>query len=120
MLICHFFLRPFIRKLKVMFPQFFCEILYICFIFDSFLVGLRPRSSIAERLSTSCVLPLLLAGVLGGPRKRKELIAYSRKLLLEDNSKENPSTKHTTEIVNAIRFIWFVYPPIICLHFQNC
>ncbi|RHN49671.1 putative transcription factor interactor and regulator LisH family [Medicago truncatula] len=67
--------------------------------------GLRPRSSIAERLSASCVLPLLLAGVLGGPRKRKELIDYSRKLLLEDNSKENPSTKHTPEIVNAIRFI---------------
>ncbi|CAK8533811.1 unnamed protein product [Lathyrus sativus] len=67
--------------------------------------GLRPKSSVAERLSTSCVLPLLLAGVLGGPGKRKELIDYSRKLLLEDNSKENTSTKHTPEIINAIRFI---------------
>ncbi|CAI8594577.1 unnamed protein product [Vicia faba] len=67
--------------------------------------GLRPRSSVAERLSISCVLPLLLAGVLGGPGKRKELTDYSRKLLLEDNPKENNPNKHTPEIVNAIRFI---------------
>ncbi|GAU45831.1 hypothetical protein TSUD_115190 [Trifolium subterraneum] len=66
---------------------------------------LRPRSSVSERLATSCVLPLLLAGVLGAPGKRKELADYSRKLLLEDNSKENRPAKHTLEIINAIRFI---------------
>ncbi|XP_073221018.1 uncharacterized protein [Cicer arietinum] len=73
--------------------------------------GLRPKSAVAERLSTSCVLPLLLAGVLGAPGKHKELTDYLRKLLLEDNSKENPSTKHTPEIINAIRFI--------CIHEEN-
>ncbi|XP_045812584.1 RAB11-binding protein RELCH-like [Trifolium pratense] len=67
--------------------------------------GLRPRSAVSERLATSCVLPLLLAGVLGAPGKRKELADYSRKLLLEDNSKENRPAKHTLEIINAIRFI---------------
>jgi hypothetical protein len=74
------------------------------------LVGLRPRSAVSERLATSCVLPLLLAGVLGAPGKRKELADYSRKLLFEDNSMENRPAKHTLEIINAIRFIWFVYP----------
>ncbi|KAK2365465.1 RAB11-binding protein RELCH [Trifolium repens] len=67
--------------------------------------GLRPRSAVSERLATSCVLPLLLAGVLGAPGKRKELADYSRKLLFEDNSKENRPAKHTLEIINAIRFI---------------
>lgn len=104
---------PFIRELKVTILQFL-GIFYInCFIFNSLLVGLRPKSAVAERLSTSCVLPLLLAGVLGAPGKHKELTDYLRKLLLEDNSKENPSTKHTPEIINAIRFIWFVYPTLI-------
>jgi hypothetical protein len=90
--------------------QFFGELWHNCFIFDSLLVGLRPRSAVSERLATSCVLPLLLAGVLGAPGKRKELADYSRKLLFEDNSKENRPAKHTLEIINAIRFIWFVYP----------
>ncbi|XP_027358222.1 RAB11-binding protein RELCH homolog isoform X2 [Abrus precatorius] len=67
--------------------------------------GLRPRSVVAEKLSTLCVLPLLLAGILSAPGKRKQLEEYLRKLLLEDNSKENLSTKHTTEIINAVRFI---------------
>uniref|UniRef100_A0A1S2Z940 RAB11-binding protein RELCH homolog n=1 Tax=Cicer arietinum TaxID=3827 RepID=A0A1S2Z940_CICAR len=67
--------------------------------------GLRPRSAIADRISTMCVLPLLLAGVLSAPGKQEQLAGYLRKLLLEDNSMENRSTKHTPEIINAIRFI---------------
>ncbi|XP_020238059.1 RAB11-binding protein RELCH [Cajanus cajan] len=67
--------------------------------------GLRPRSVVSEKLSTSCVLPLLLAGVLSAPGKRKQLEEYTRKLLVEDNSKENPPTKHSLEIINAVRFI---------------
>ncbi|QCE12921.1 HEAT protein [Vigna unguiculata] len=67
--------------------------------------GLRPRSAVAARLSTMCVLPLLLAGVLGAPGKHEQLAKYLRKLLLEDNSVQNPSTKHIPEIINAIRFI---------------
>ncbi|WJX77189.1 hypothetical protein P8452_60519 [Trifolium repens] len=67
--------------------------------------GLRPRSAVADRLSAMCVLPLLLAGVLSAPGKHEQLAGYLRKLLLEDNSSENRSTKHTPEIINAIRFI---------------
>ncbi|CAL0318874.1 unnamed protein product [Lupinus luteus] len=67
--------------------------------------GLRPRSAIADRLSTMCVLPLLLAGVLGAPGKSEQLSGYLRKLLLEDTSVENRPTKHTPEIIDAIHFI---------------
>ncbi|XP_054814249.1 uncharacterized protein LOC129314831 [Prosopis cineraria] len=68
--------------------------------------GLRPRSAIAERLSTMCVLPLLLAGVLGAPAKREQLLEYlRRKLLVEDTSKDHRSTKHIPEIIEAVRFL---------------
>ncbi|MED6142983.1 hypothetical protein PIB30_002807 [Stylosanthes scabra] len=67
--------------------------------------GLRPRSGVVDRLSTMCVLPLLLAGVMGAPGKQDLLAEYLRKLLLEENHTENPPTKHTPEIINAIRFI---------------
>lgn len=67
--------------------------------------GLRPRSAVADRLSTMCVLPLLLAGVLSAPGKQEQLTEYLRKLQLEDSSMQNPSTKHIPEIINAIRFI---------------
>ncbi|KAK7295763.1 hypothetical protein RJT34_18675 [Clitoria ternatea] len=67
--------------------------------------GLRPRSAVADRLATMCVLPLLLAGVLSAHGKHEQLAEYLRKLLLEDNSMQNPLTKHTPEIINAIRFI---------------
>ncbi|XP_020218710.1 RAB11-binding protein RELCH [Cajanus cajan] len=73
--------------------------------------GLRPRSAVADRLSTMGVLPLLLAGVLSAPGKHDQLAEYLRKLLLEDNSMQKPSTKHTPEIINAIRFL--------CIHEEN-
>lgn len=62
----------------------------------------------AERLATMCVLPLLLAGVLGAPSKKEKLAEYLRKLLVEGNSKETHSTKRNIEIVDAVRFLWFV------------
>ncbi|KAI4346926.1 hypothetical protein L6164_007789 [Bauhinia variegata] len=67
--------------------------------------GLRPRSALAERLSTMCVLPLLLVGVLGVPGKKQQLTQYLKKLLLEDIDKENQPTKHNNEIIDAVRFI---------------
>ncbi|KAJ9173040.1 hypothetical protein P3X46_016216 [Hevea brasiliensis] len=67
--------------------------------------GLRPKTVVAERLATMCVLPLLLAGVLGAPSKHEQLAAYLRKLLVDSSLKENQSTKHTVEIVNAVRFL---------------
>lgn len=82
------------------------DLTYIPSAIHSRIKGLRPRSVLAERLSASCVLPLLLAGVWGAPGKRNQLAEYLRQLLLEDdNSKENPSTKHTPELINAVRFI---------------
>ncbi|XP_027350526.1 RAB11-binding protein RELCH isoform X2 [Abrus precatorius] len=67
--------------------------------------GLKPRSAVGDKLSAMCVLPLLLAGVLSAPGKHEQLTEYLRKLLLEDHSMQNSSTKHTPEIINAIRFI---------------
>ena len=70
--------------------------------------GLRPRTAVAERLATMCVLPLLLAGVLGAPNKREKLGDYLKNLLVEGAAKEPQSAKSTTEIVDAVRFLWFV------------
>lgn len=65
--------------------------------------GLRPRTSVAKRLATMCVLPLLLAGVLGAPSKHEQLVEYLRKLLVEGVT--NQSTKCNAEIVDAVRFL---------------
>lgn len=62
----------------------------------------------AERLATMCILPLLLAGVLGAPSKKEKLAEYLRKLLVADISKETQSTKRNIEIVDAVRFLWSV------------
>ena len=70
--------------------------------------GLRPRTAVAGRLATLGILPLLLAGVLGSPGKREQLADYLRKLLVEGAMKENQSTPHNIDIVNAVRFLWFV------------
>ncbi|KAM1718098.1 hypothetical protein ACFX11_025853 [Malus domestica] len=68
--------------------------------------GLRPRTAVAKRLATMCVLPLLLAGVLGGPSKHEQLAEYLRKLLVE--GVPNQSMKCNAEIVDAVRFLWLV------------
>ncbi|KAK8669609.1 hypothetical protein V6N13_107034 [Hibiscus sabdariffa] len=67
--------------------------------------GLKPRTTVAERLATLGILPLLLAGVLGSPGKREQLEDYLRKLLVEGAAKEGQSTTHTNDIVNAVRFL---------------
>lgn len=79
--------------------------MYVCCL----IAGLQPRTAVAERLATMCVLPLLLAGVLGAPSKHEQLADYLRKLLVEGTVKENHSVKCNVEIVNAVRFLWFVY-----------
>ncbi|XP_075646838.1 uncharacterized protein LOC142617763 [Castanea sativa] len=66
--------------------------------------GLRPRTAVAEKLATLCVLPLLLAGVLGAPNKHGQLAEYLRNLLVEGSMKESQPTKHN-EIVDAVRFL---------------
>ncbi|KAF9683958.1 hypothetical protein SADUNF_Sadunf04G0068000 [Salix dunnii] len=65
--------------------------------------GLRPRTAVAERIATMCVLPLLLAGVLGAPSQHEQLANYLRGLLVDGTLKESQSTKHTAEIIDAVR-----------------
>ncbi|KAJ6396403.1 hypothetical protein OIU77_021437 [Salix suchowensis] len=67
--------------------------------------GLRPRTAVAERIATMCVLPLLLAGVLGAPSQHEQLANYLRGLLVDGTLKESQSTKHSAEIIDAVRFL---------------
>ncbi|WOH10287.1 hypothetical protein DCAR_0729754 [Daucus carota subsp. sativus] len=67
--------------------------------------GLRPKSSVAERLATMCVLPILLAGVLGSPSKHENLTEYLRNLLVQNAVQENQSVRRNAEIVNSVRFL---------------
>ncbi|KAL8161817.1 hypothetical protein V2J09_013306 [Rumex salicifolius] len=65
--------------------------------------GLRPKGSLAERLATLCVMPVLLAGVLGSPTKHEQLAEYLRKLLVQTTSTE--SRRSDSDIVDAVRFL---------------
>lgn len=65
---------------------------------------LRPKTVIAERLSTMCVLPLLLAGVLGAPSKKEQLAEYLRKMLVRNTVKEGQSMKCNVATIDAVRF----------------
>ncbi|CAH8271259.1 unnamed protein product [Arabidopsis lyrata] len=67
--------------------------------------GLKPRTAVANRLATLCILPLLLAGVLGAPSKREELTIFLRQLLVDSKTKENQSAKHNNEVLDAVRFL---------------
>ncbi|XP_028071654.1 RAB11-binding protein RELCH homolog [Camellia sinensis] len=67
--------------------------------------GLRPKTSVTERLATMCVLPLLLAGVLGSPSKNEELTEYLRNLLVQSAVDEGQPTRRHAEIVNSVRFL---------------
>ncbi|KAK3036549.1 hypothetical protein RJ639_030990 [Escallonia herrerae] len=67
--------------------------------------GLRPKTVVAERLATMCVLPLLLAGVLGSPGKHEYLTEYLRNLLLQSTFQEDQPAKHNAEIYNSVRFL---------------
>lgn len=70
--------------------------------------GLRPKTAVAERLAAMCVLPLLLAGVLGSPSKQKQLTDYLSNLLFQSAVQEGQPSKHHAEIVNPVRFLWLV------------
>jgi hypothetical protein len=85
------------------------------FINFCFIAGLRPRTAVAERLATMCVLPLLLAGVLGAPSQHEQLANYLRGLLVDGTLKESQSTKYTAEIIDAVRFLWFVLCRPLCV-----
>ncbi|XP_051140856.1 uncharacterized protein LOC127258170 [Andrographis paniculata] len=65
--------------------------------------GLRPQSEMAQRLATMCILPLLLAGILGHSSKRDDLTEYLRNLLIQSSEQDGQSPNH--EIINSVRFI---------------
>ncbi|KAF0917240.1 hypothetical protein E2562_017130 [Oryza meyeriana var. granulata] len=67
--------------------------------------GLRPKTSIAEKLGIVCVLPLLLSGILGSPSRRQQLEEYLRKLLIQNTKDGSFSMHHTAEIIDAVRFL---------------
>ena len=71
--------------------------------------GLKPKTAVAERLSAMCILPLLLAGVLGSPSKYGQLTKYLRNLLVQSAMQEGQPTRHTADIVNPVRFLWLVF-----------
>lgn len=68
--------------------------------------ALKPKTDIDERLATQCVLPLLLAGVLGVSSMQEQLALYLRSLVLQHSAKHGALTPaHTPELIDAIRFL---------------
>ncbi|OVA14259.1 LisH dimerization motif [Macleaya cordata] len=67
--------------------------------------GLRPKTAVEEKLATMCVLPLLLAGILGTPSRHEQLAEYLRKLLVQSTVREGRSANRTAEIIDAVRFL---------------
>ncbi|KAI3935545.1 hypothetical protein MKW92_052777 [Papaver armeniacum] len=67
--------------------------------------GLRPKSAVDEKLATMCVLPLLLAGILGAPSRHEQLAEYLRKLLVQSTARRVRSVNRTAEIIDAVRFL---------------
>lgn len=61
-----------------------------------------------------CVLPLLLAGILGQPSKRDNLTVYLRDLLIQRSREDSLSANH--EIINSVRFIWYVFPQAVAYY----
>lgn len=79
------------------------DLTYIPTTIQSKIEGLKPNSSVMERLATMCVMPLLFAGVFGSPSKHEQLAEYLNRLLVQDTSSV-PQRCHA-EIVNAVRFL---------------
>ncbi|KAH7433811.1 hypothetical protein KP509_07G087500 [Ceratopteris richardii] len=68
--------------------------------------ALRPRTEVEERLATLCVLPLLLAGVLGVPSMQEHLALYLRSLVMQQSAKHGALTSaQTPELIDALRFL---------------
>ncbi|CAI9110642.1 OLC1v1010704C1 [Oldenlandia corymbosa var. corymbosa] len=65
--------------------------------------SLKPKGTVANRLATLGVLPLLLAGVLGSPSKHDHLMEYLRNILFQSSEQEIQPAK--PELINAVRFL---------------
>lgn len=79
------------------------DLKYFPFSVQSKIKGLMPQTAMAQRLATVCVLPLLLAGVLGHPSKRDHLTEYLRNLLIKSCGQDGQPAKQ--DIANSVRFI---------------
>ncbi|XP_043695775.1 RAB11-binding protein RELCH homolog isoform X2 [Telopea speciosissima] len=67
--------------------------------------GLWPKTVVAERLAIMCLLPLLLAGILGVRSRHEQLAEYLRKLLVQGLMKEDRPINMNAEIIDAVRFL---------------
>ncbi|KAI3500154.1 hypothetical protein L1887_35971 [Cichorium endivia] len=67
--------------------------------------ALRPIISVDSRIATLCVLPVLLAGVLGFPNKHELLTEYLRNLLIQSADKTTRSAIHSADVYNSVRFL---------------
>lgn len=67
--------------------------------------ALRPIIAVDSRIATLCVLPVLLAGVLGFPNKHELLTEYLRNLLIQSADKTTRSANHSADVYNSVRFL---------------
>ncbi|XP_076960727.1 uncharacterized protein LOC143637161 isoform X2 [Bidens hawaiensis] len=67
--------------------------------------ALRPKNAGDERIARLCVLPLLLAGVLGSPSKHEVLTEYLRNLLIQGAELEGQSAMNSVDVYNSVRFL---------------
>ncbi|CAH1420222.1 unnamed protein product [Lactuca virosa] len=67
--------------------------------------ALRPIIAMDARIATLCVLPVLLAGVLGFPNKHELLTEYLRNLLIQSADKTTRSAIHSADVYNSVRFL---------------
>ncbi|KAL0461994.1 UNVERIFIED_CONTAM: RAB11-binding protein RELCH [Sesamum latifolium] len=67
------------------------------------IIGLRPQPETVRRIATMCVLPLLLAGVLGHPSKHEYLTEYLRNRLIQSSEQDDHPTE--LDIIHAVRFL---------------
>lgn len=67
--------------------------------------ALRPIIAMDARIATLCVLPVLLAGVLGFPNKHELLTEYLRNLLIQSADKTTQSAIHSADVYNSVRFL---------------
>jgi hypothetical protein len=67
--------------------------------------ALRPKTAVAGKLATKCVLPLLLTSILGSPSKQEELTAYLKNLLGQRTVEDDESSKLSSEIIESLRYL---------------
>ncbi|KAK9048949.1 hypothetical protein SSX86_032086 [Deinandra increscens subsp. villosa] len=67
--------------------------------------ALRPKIAVDKRIATLCVLPLLLAGVLGSPSKHEVLTEYLRNLLVPSAELEGQSAMPNVDVYNSVRYL---------------